>query len=286
VADQTAGGSLIRRFLLGDATEEEREAVEARFFSDDDFFGELVAEEDDLIDEYVGDALPPASRQRFEARYLVTPRGRERVAFGRAVRRLAPLPAARGRTGLPSWLPMAAALVMGLSTALLAVRTIRLEGRLESQGAEQARSAARAEELQRELASARARAEELARRAASTAGATAGSTPSFTLAAGGTRDPGETPALVVTATADVIVLKASSEREWRYASYRAAVRTVEGAAVFQADGLPASADGSAVAVPVPSAVLPPGDYILTLSGRDPAGRGREIADYYFRVARR
>ena len=73
------------RFLLGEATEEERGLIEERLLHDDEQELVIDSAEDDLIDAYVRGELAVERRRRFEDRYLVTPAQRSRVAFAEAL---------------------------------------------------------------------------------------------------------------------------------------------------------------------------------------------------------
>lgn len=77
------GGHRIR-YLLGGASEAERERIEAEFFADEDAFQEMLAAEDDLIDDYARGDLSADERKQFEGRFLTSSEGRERVHFARA----------------------------------------------------------------------------------------------------------------------------------------------------------------------------------------------------------
>lgn len=53
-------------YLLGESSENEREAVEERMFADGDFFADLLELENDLTDAYVGGELSEIDKRRFE----------------------------------------------------------------------------------------------------------------------------------------------------------------------------------------------------------------------------
>lgn len=100
--------AVIARYLLGELPAEEQEAFERRYFGDPELLDRMDAVEDDLIDDYVRNALTPEQRQQFE-RHFLDPRRRERVRMAEALRRAAPARASR-----PVWmLPLAAALFVG-----------------------------------------------------------------------------------------------------------------------------------------------------------------------------
>jgi anti-sigma-K factor RskA len=88
------------RFLLGEATEEDRGPIEERLLVDDEQALVIDSAESDLIDAYVRGELSVERRRRFEDRYLVTPVQRSRVAFAEALaaqsRRTGRAPSAEG----------------------------------------------------------------------------------------------------------------------------------------------------------------------------------------------
>jgi hypothetical protein len=61
---------LIRRYLLGDLTEPERQLLEDKIMCESGLFRELLVVEDELIDEYVCDSLSDTERTAFEASFL------------------------------------------------------------------------------------------------------------------------------------------------------------------------------------------------------------------------
>ena len=70
------------RYLLGLSTEEERTQVEERYFSDGEYFDQLLALEDSLIEEYVTGRMPTERQRAFRKSYSF--RG-EDVRFSRAL---------------------------------------------------------------------------------------------------------------------------------------------------------------------------------------------------------
>ena len=76
----------LKRFLLGDTADAEREAIERQCLAEHSLiFDQLVALEDELRFDYLQGRLSPADHARFERRYLATPDGRSRLAFAQAV---------------------------------------------------------------------------------------------------------------------------------------------------------------------------------------------------------
>lgn len=76
---------LMVRYLLGETTEEERDAVVDRYFADFDFLEQMTAVEQDLIDDYLHDRLPPQQRIHFEQHFLASRKQQEKVAFARTM---------------------------------------------------------------------------------------------------------------------------------------------------------------------------------------------------------
>jgi anti-sigma factor RsiW len=79
----------LREYLLGDLTEEARRRVEQRLLTEPDFLEELLAGEEELIDEYVGDELSVDERLKFEQHFLCTTERRQQLRFARALSRYA-----------------------------------------------------------------------------------------------------------------------------------------------------------------------------------------------------
>jgi len=75
----------LTRYLLGVASQSERERLEAEYFSDEDAFEKMLGAEDDLIDAYARGELSNKERRQFEDRFLNSAQGRERVQFARTL---------------------------------------------------------------------------------------------------------------------------------------------------------------------------------------------------------
>jgi hypothetical protein len=77
----------LRQYLLGDLTEEARQRVEQRLMTEPDFLEELLAGEEELVDEYVGDELSGDERLKFERHFLCTKERRQQLSFARTLSR-------------------------------------------------------------------------------------------------------------------------------------------------------------------------------------------------------
>jgi hypothetical protein len=95
----------LARYLLGLLPEKETERLDEASVVDDEFAARLRTVENDLVDAYVADTLPPDLRMRFESSYLSSPRRQARVKFAdnflRAVDRAAASAEARHEKHLP-----------------------------------------------------------------------------------------------------------------------------------------------------------------------------------------
>jgi hypothetical protein len=107
-------------------SEAEEAGVERAYLGSDEALETLRAREDELIEEYLADALEPAERERFERLFLASPARLERLIFLRALQdRAAPralrlVPARTAR----SWARAAAGLAVVAAVGLVAARAL------------------------------------------------------------------------------------------------------------------------------------------------------------------
>jgi len=76
----------LRRYLLGQLSGAQQEKLEKRLMTDSVLNEELVATEDDLVDEYLSKRLNDAERRQFESFFSVTDERQRKVRFGRILR--------------------------------------------------------------------------------------------------------------------------------------------------------------------------------------------------------
>jgi CHAT domain-containing protein/tetratricopeptide (TPR) repeat protein len=79
--ERDASEEQIMNYLLGNISEAEREQLEQRLLTDDDFFAQVERLESELADEYAQGQLSAEERQRFEEHFLRSEEGREQTAF-------------------------------------------------------------------------------------------------------------------------------------------------------------------------------------------------------------
>lgn len=77
----TTNEKVLKRYLLGQSSDEESQALEERFLANDEFFDEMVALEDELYYEYSDGELNAAERSAFEQRFLRAHEDRNKAAF-------------------------------------------------------------------------------------------------------------------------------------------------------------------------------------------------------------
>ena len=74
---------MAQRYLLGALSDDERDQLEQRYFSDTAEFDEIEIAEDDLVDAYIRGQLTADDSRRFEIVASSSPRLRERVEFAK-----------------------------------------------------------------------------------------------------------------------------------------------------------------------------------------------------------
>src|ERR1044071_1674406 len=76
---------VLKRYVLGELSGDERDAVEQRYFSDQQIFDQLVRIETEIVDDYVRGRLSAADRASFERSYLQNPDRVRRIKFAAAL---------------------------------------------------------------------------------------------------------------------------------------------------------------------------------------------------------
>ena len=278
-----------RRYLLGEATDEERDAFELEYFHSEEAVDRIAAAEDDLIDDYLSNRLDPAERGLFERGYLAAPDHRRRVETVRQLMQAATrstsadaaddifaAPAhATGRKSALPWLAMAAALIMVMGGSLWLFGPPFVERRVVVEngppGAPTPSPSPPAAPVQPPGAP---------------------TTPrvfAVSLSPVSVRSGTDTPGVIIPAGTDLLAVHLEAEPDRRnIAGGRATIRTVGGDEVWQG---PATVDGDlppgAIArIAVPPASLPADDYVVTLFGTDGTGTERERSRYFLRVRAR
>jgi len=75
----------IASYLLGELSEEEQVEIEDRAFADQKVLQEILAVEQDLLDDYVSGDIPKEKLRNFETHFLVSAERRKKVAFAKTL---------------------------------------------------------------------------------------------------------------------------------------------------------------------------------------------------------
>jgi hypothetical protein len=304
------------QYLLGELSEEENERIERQYLADPDFFDELLAVEDDLLDEYARGELQGRQREQFERR-LATPRQRERLRDAQILMArlgVAQLPASQDtkRQKRTSWfsffnqqhklavsLPLAfAMLVLLVGAGWLVLRTVRLEEQVERMRTEQLAAEQREQGLREQLVGEQKVKEDLLHQlqqnneGAGPNGQKETTPPekrieprmaTFTLASALMRG-GEASSFVLPREVEIVQLEVQVA-DASYKSYRAEVQTADGEPVYQQSGLAAQRvrNGKAINIRIPSRLLRGRDYLVKVSGVAAQGRLEDAGLYSFRI---
>jgi hypothetical protein len=270
-----------RRYLLGQMSEDEADALEGEYFADGEVLEQVWGVENDLVDAYVAGALGPEERAAFEGHYLATPVHRDRVASARALR-AASGSRATPQDRRPSWTPW-----LGLAAALLLVAAGWWIGR-ERPPVQNARAT-------QPTPQAAATPTAVAPVAPTSPAGPRAVVAAFALSPVLLRGGQETPVLRVAPRTDELALTLEGERPEgvpRDARLAFVVTTVEGEMVARGSLVPRG-DGLGVARIMADRV-PPGDYILAVRLGDTdahlrTARGGEeeaaLRHYFFRIHR-
>ena len=289
------------RYLLGLLSEEEREALEADYFTTDESFEHLLAAEDDLFDDYAAGRLPPVQQAAFRRRYLSSHEALERLAFARAFQQrtkdasaaAARAPQGSGASSRERWLALAAVLVMAIAAVWLARENAGLKKQVGRLQAERREAAAPAPE-HAGVPTGEADLPAAGWRTASPE-VLVGLPPASVPVDPGVLDvrvsraqPAEPVELAITQQTQSVRLQVMPPQDDPAASYGVVIRGPDGREVWRKDGLVPERAGEALTVEVPAAVLTEAENVLSVetegSGGAPSAVPRE--DYRLRVLRK
>jgi hypothetical protein len=83
--EERVPAALLRRFLLGNVDDEERQRIEGLFLTDSLSRDKVLAAEQDLIEDYLDDSLTTAEKERFLLHYADTPRQRRKLRIAKTI---------------------------------------------------------------------------------------------------------------------------------------------------------------------------------------------------------
>jgi len=295
ILDQTT----MIQYLLGLLSEDDRSRLEETLFKNDEYFDDLVALEDDLIDDYVNDRLPDSFRTAFEEKLKSNPHWKQRLGVAGALSRHAA--GLRTKPFRPRHQNFRLTLLAGAAAALVlfsiaAWQVIEQRGNLETLRTERRNADTTIRNIQTELAKLQARDQDLSRQLGEERlgrqqlerdknRGPAGLIASFVLRAGLVRGRDDSARLIIPKSAQSVRLQLDLEAVGDYRSYRATLRTAAGGLVRSADMLRARTtdSGKAVVIDLPPQFLAPGNYEVELLGLVDPGKFEEVAYYNFTV---
>jgi len=306
---------MMKRYLLGDLSEEDQIRLQESFLRDKECFEQLKLVEDDLIDEYVHNQLSRDDRERFETYYLVTNGRREKVEFVQDLVKALALPWRRAawlflrsqwqsfweaRTAIRKPALVLAWGGLAVIALFLAAQTIRLRSDFRRLSAAHSILSQREQDLQAQTQQERNRNNELAESLSrakdqlselesklSQLSASRLAAVSFVLASGFLQSRGEggdVKQLIIPAGISLAHLQLNFESTTEYQRYRMSLKTGSGE-VWSQDSLPVRIKGAekAIVIDLPAAVLRADDYVITLSGVNRDGSMTTVENYSFRV---
>ena len=294
IAERRQNEMQLRRYLLGQAAEEEQRAIEHSLLSNQEYFDHLLRCEEELIDEYACGAMQGADKECFEKYFLATPERRENLAFAQALHRYLASQKRSGDGGRESFSArpvrinvalMAAVAVLAVASALLLLMSLQLRRQVEQNRAELAKAEQREKTLTEQMARLTGLVQELSQ---------SGATPrpdnsdlvSLTLAPGLSRagDPSATLSLPANAHRLKLILKTEGER---HRSYRAELQNLEGDIVWSNDGLKDRQAGGerVVEFMVPASLITHSDYLVILGSPNTSGSFDKLNTYRFSVVK-
>jgi hypothetical protein len=78
--------SELREYLLGILPGPQQEQLEKRVLTDSEFYEQLLASEDELVDEYLSNSLNERERRQFESHFGASKDRRQKIHFGQSLR--------------------------------------------------------------------------------------------------------------------------------------------------------------------------------------------------------
>jgi len=315
----------LRHYLLGMVSDEQQNEIEERYFGDDEYFEEMLAAEDELVEAYVDGELSRRERKRFEEYLLPNPRWQQKVATIRALGHILNEENAgvsEEKVGLLKrcvdwWQEFTASffeqsLVRGFAYAAILVMilfgSIRIgrqfqnfREKIVNLEATQNQLARQGEQLRQQLEQQTKIADEFSQKfdqekqqrlkleqLLDKIKSQPAQMLAFSLEPGLLRDTSEPKRLVIPKAAQLVQLELILDSAVDYKNYAVTIKTVEGNEIWSKTGLMAQQAqwGQKVIVKIPSIALPLNDYILTLQGITPDGEFEVVQRYFFRTIRR
>jgi anti-sigma factor RsiW len=290
--------SLLVRYLLGEASPEERSDLEAKYLANADLFEEVIATENDLIDAYAGGQLRDSDRKRFEEYFLGTPERQQRVEFAKALRNhVAEECKIQEKAELlkfsppqPRWPALVQLGILSLFLAIV-IWSIWMTARNFHLRNENARLQAQITDLLEKNKELQQQMEAYQKDTLKSEGdeqQQAKATPAiavFTLHAGISRGNSMSNRVIISAETQSVCLQLVME-DHHYSKLDASIETVNGDKIWHKKDLPVRTGRKPrVDLTLPAKILTDDDYIANLTRAGSDGNAEMIGSYAFRVIR-
>ncbi len=312
MTDKLEQKRLLTRYLLGQMPAEERTQLEDRYLADPGLFEELTAVEDELIRCYVRGNCTDQEKRELEHRFASSPEWRQKVEFeesllehvtsvaasvpsptpsaGGAVERISsfrePATARTWKWPAAPALRFAAGIIVLAGAAWGIVMNLSLRQELAQMRSQQADLQRREQELRQQvtvlnLKLQESEKQEIARLDHSTISP-------FILSPRLERSLENGKPLVIPPSVLWVPLQLRLDQDG-FSSYDAVLETAGGNQIWQQQNLSSHRTPGGkhvIAVELPSSILRRGTYVLKLTGITPSKHKEEAADYIFRIVRR
>lgn len=298
---------VLRRFLLGDVSDDLRDAIEDCFLTDEEFSARLLVVEDETIESYLRGELLARDKELFEKAFLTNPRRRERVLAIKGV-----IAAANAEADLITAKQESSSLLASVFAflsfensfaryAFAAVVLFILFGGawfLANRNRDERLAIANTNQIEDKTEPEKPAPSPAATNQPTPQQPTPSPTPQLQKQSEPTvaaivlrptllRDPSGAAKLVLAPSVKQAKIQLNLERD-NYKSYVVRITTVEGNPVWQGGPLYArkSKSGSAIIFNLSAKLLADNDYVIELSGVSEAGPIESFADYFVSVARK
>ena len=312
----------IRQYLLGELSEQEQVEIEDRAFEDQRVLEQILAVEQDLIDDYVSGDIPEEQRQEFQQHFLASAERKKKIAFAKALAAVVNQNPALviDRATAPSWRTKlaaffarpvtaysfaAASLLLLIVGSWLVVDRIRLHSEIAQLRTAQESQTAQNRQLEKDLANERLQNQELMAnrgtplqqtptpeiRSESPQQPTTPTSPvvvALSLLPGISRGSNSLPQLAIAKDVTLVRLQIGIDPQENYRRYRVELRTENGRQVLAQGNLLArtGSHGRSIPLSVPASDLGNGRYELTLKGITESGTTEDVGFYYFDVVKK
>jgi hypothetical protein len=269
---------LLRKFLLGELDDDERERVERLFITDRLSRDRVLTAEQDLIEDYLENSLTTADREKFLLHYGQTPLQKRKLRIAKSIQEWAVAEANVPRTIVPSttsiwgrWrdrlkpvfvIPITVTAIVAMMVGVVWINRRAERRNTEHSAVEQELAKLNAPESLREVPPQMV---------------------SLELAPVTVRNVERQGELVRSADIRVLELRLLWMRDQYYSTYQASVRRIGDDKSFTTRNLQAENDGKAIRIRLPASILSRGLYQIELIGITADGTASPAEEYSFTV---